>query len=137
MKILETFNNECGFAAKCIDSGNWIEGWYVCKRVPLTEPCHEIYEDLRSYNIDVNTLCRSTHLKDNHSYTVFEGHIVCKSDDSGLEPWIYTVCYDNELARFFLKPKQSRTIKELSMRKVSGMRIIGHVYHDPQIWREV
>ena len=99
------------FRAKRICDGEWIEGFYVGLRPNLQtmkpESCHRIYGlNTISYDIDPETLCRYTGLKDIYGNRIWENDILkgftYPFSSDGEFNYFATVEWSEEYKYFFL-----------------------------------
>lgn len=86
------------FRAKRVDNGEWVEGFYVkCRKYDYILPIFNEYEPFHGYDdrydewveIDPETLCQFTRLKDKNGSIIWENDIVKHeiSDTIGTVKW--------------------------------------------------
>lgn len=150
------------FRAKRIDNGEWVEGFYVGLRPNLQsmkpESCHRIYGlNTMYYEIDPETICQYTGVKDKNEKRIFEGDIFVFDD----EVWesAYTSCgieYDScEVKNYgavgycdysasfdFTKYKYNENSVEADLHEnntldfvefVSELEVCGNIFDNPEL----
>lgn len=140
------------FRGKRIDNGEWVEGFYVGLRPNLQsmkpESCHRIYGlNTMYYEIDSETLCQYTGLKDKNGNRIWENSIIkgftypffCDGEFN----YFATVEWSEEYKYFFLytvkNPKS--TVCGISEGNTElfedfnsdDWEVIGNIFDDPEL----
>ena len=135
------------YKAKRTDNGEWVQGYYVnCKKektkydsLIFTDIDCSIPECFEYYDIDENTLCQCTGLKDRNGNLIWENDIVIKSNYNSKR--IGIVKY--YAPKFALKTKYRRIEEIVSSEKVDTGRecynvsfiyeVIGNIFDNPEL----
>ena len=134
------------FRGKCVNNGEWVQGFYVCKKRPYFKDRgvnveHLIYDNIEiedndykqfvdtmpiSYVVDPKTVSQYTGLTDKYGKKIFEGDIVWDNYDEerGVVQW------DNDTARFII----TCSTFTVDFDNVYGeeLEIVGNVFDTPE-----
>lgn len=119
------------FRGKRIDSGEWVEGYYV----PIGEYHYILtgqlelvpYPDFEHFRVNPDTVSQFTGLTDCNGVKIFEGDIVKYFDD-----WIGKVEYDSDSALFTVIFADGDD--DFFVRVSCGdCEVIGNIYDNPEL----
>lgn len=119
---------------KRIDNGEWIEGYLYC--TPKGAYISSKYEDL--IEVDGDTICQCTGLKDKNGKLIWENDIVAYWDtystESGLAEadCIGKVVWDDETISFQVTNRLSAESYEV----LDECSVIGNVFDNPELLEE-
>lgn len=88
------------FKAKRIDNGEWVEGYlvkYPSSKVEIFKECGEPPDILLRCEVDPETLCQCTGLKDKNGKRIWENDII-----RDIEMGYQSVFFDSDIAGFAL-----------------------------------
>ena len=91
---------EIKFKAKCLDGKGWIEGTPICIN---GKPYGIMIGEKESPDIDPNTVCQFTGMKDCEGNGIWEGDIVRDTEDLLCIDNLYEVVYIEEEGTFAFK----------------------------------
>ena len=129
------------FRAKRIDNGEWVEGQYAYILNPLTESGepikHLICNGTNIFNdeIDPETLCQYTGLKDKNGNRIWENDIVSFIDMTSTESGycerncIGRVAWDIEEACFYVTDRLSSESREV----LQDCYAVGNIFDNPEL----
>ena len=133
------------FKAKRIDNGEWVEGYYVyhikrtiCAFADCVKPEDEQHvimqdgfsdwnmpRDTVNYDIDPNTLCQYTGLKDKNGKLVYEGDLLKLSIQGYVQDNLFVV--EDLRSFFFLLDREDQYYA------VDWVEIVGNVHENPEL----
>ena len=133
------------FRAKRIDNGEWVEGNYV-KAELIHEDGYEHYiiETMRrgkTYEIDPETLCQYTGLKDKNGNRIWENNIVLLREEIQDYEWKATVKFGNPNCEYNWG-WQLVPIGECDMNKdillwidmeIASCEVVGNIFDNPEL----
>ena len=136
-------NNIYLFRAKRIDNGEWVEGYYV-----LIDVYHYIYTGnlyngglyvvAERFEIDIDTLCPCTGLKDKNGNLVWENDVVAYLDAYSTEngyaeaDCVGKVIWDDETLSFQVTERLSAESYEV----LDECSVIGNIFDNPELINE-
>ena len=122
------------FRGKRLDSGEWVEGFYVEFSDPLTGNHERYIQTVKSdgrldliHKVDPNTVGECTGLPDVNSKLIFEGDIF-DWGYAGVKDKRYVVVYDTEMASFV----GERGCGFVTLNGID-IEIIGNIHDNPQL----
>ena len=132
------------FRAKRVDNGEWIEGNYVKAELIHDEGYeHYIIETMRhgkTYEIDPETLCQYTGLKDKNGNMIWENDIVrCNRREKEAK---YKVVWDKTYADFRIEKINGLGVVPICIEEGSipvfgrHYECIGNVFDDPELLKK-
>ena len=125
------------FKAKRIDYDKWVEGYYAYFSHLDDNHCMYYHYDGIPLVCDINpdTLCQYTGLKDKNGKKIFEGDLILLMDR-----WYCAVEYDVENARFILngehvknEDKDELTHSSFAPYYQNEIEVIGNIFDNPEL----
>lgn len=150
----ETAMREILFRGKRVDNGEWVQGFYVCKKRPYFKDkgvnlehiiCDNVeVEDgnykqfvdtiMTTYIVDPETIGQYTGLTDKNGRKIFEGDIVIfdyidYEDERGVVQW------DSDIAKFII----TFSTFAIDFDNVYGreLEVVGNVYDNPEMMEKI
>lgn len=116
------------FRGKCMDNGEWVEGYYSPVNIPITGNMGHFINvgGYRAVEIDPETVSQFTGLTDENGVKIFEGDIVCYEDEIGV------IKYDMGDARFIAK--FNGWVGNFADMAGDWFEIIGSIYDNPELF---
>lgn len=126
------------FKAKRIDNREWVEGYpvkYPSGKVEIFKECGEPPDILLQCEVDPETLCQCTGLKDKNGKRIWENDIVKYTDEITNKLCIDLIKYDENQASFIRMHESVMGSQYLSINKfVSKMaEVIGNIFDNPEL----
>lgn len=121
------------FRAKRIDNGEWVEGYpviYPSGKVEIFKECGEPPDILLRCNIDPETICQYTGLKDKNDNRIWENDIV-KIENSMDEGIGNVEFYDG---MWYVDGEPSNSLYDIiEYDDDAGVEIIGNIFDNPEL----
>ena len=130
-------NEERLARGKRIDNGQWAKGYYALLPTKREEPEHIIIEPVDSIIclwhgplVDPNTVGRCTGLKDWKGKLIFEGDIICFSENAEIVNYVVE-WYDGG---FVYRDVKIRAFgSELTQSDANEVEIVGNIHDNPEL----
>ena len=131
------------FKAKRIDNGEWVYGGvlhqtdyyrdYEDKYFIIDGKCTVDYDIGEEFEVDKNTICQYTGLKDKNDKKIFEGDLILL-----MNRWYCAVEYDVENARFILNGEYVKNEDEVTHSSFAPyyqneIEVIGNIFDNPEL----
>lgn len=136
------------FRGKRVDNGEWVSGYYLCKKRPYFKDKgvnleHLICRNLEIENgdykqfvdtimtasvVDPETIGQYTGLTDKHGRKIFEGDIVSSGT---INP--YTISFNQTLCCFYLKRCDLECGGFFTAGDAKCIEVIGNIYDNPEL----
>lgn len=130
MSEVKQMNNRYLYKAKRKDNGEWVEGYYAYIR-----PYHYMMPKDNFdtwFEVDENTLCQCTGLKDKNGKLIWENEIcVIRSNPIDEEDGYFTVGWDNDGARF--KLESDELVFDFDDIHSYECEVVGSIFDNPEL----
>lgn len=125
------------FRGKRIDNGEWVEGFYVGLRPNLQsmkpESCHRIYGlNTMYYEIDPETICQYTGLKDKNGNRIWENDIV--RIENSMDEGIGNIEFYGGM--WYVDGEPSNSLYDIVEYDDGELEVIGNIFDTPELLKE-
>lgn len=140
--------------AKRKDNGAWVEGYYVLLHKttigigeePADNAVHQIvYEHMTDWNlpnnwfrveVDPNTVCQCTGLRDNNGKYIYEGDIIKHFDGSELGYDIGVVRWDDSACSYHRATDTKQYTRYCGIAQGCRYEVVGNIFDNPELLEE-